>query len=135
MPVRCFNNYGLEHIAKHFSFPPRSRGKPQLTRFWEKGPCSPGANERRRIKIATIVQTISPELEHSKYFEEKMKCGEAIVDSGASGHAISDLQYLRNVVKVSPMYVKLANGLTATVTGTGEALIDTGSSTSLLTKV
>lgn len=133
--MRCYNSNRLGQIAKHCSASPRSRDKQQLERFRQKGPGLKETNKRLRAKFATTVQSILPEFKHSKYLKKKKTRGEVIVDSGAYEYAVSDLKYLQYIVRVSPMHVKLVNGLKMTDPHTGQVLIDTRSITILFTKL
>lgn len=61
--------------------------------------------------------------------------GDAIIDSGASEHVVSDLKYLRNIVRASAMKGVLADGLVTIGKSAGQMLVDTGTGKISLIKV
>lgn len=132
--VRCYICDGLGHIAKHSTATQRSRSKRRLDRPRRKRSDSTGLAEKSQSKVDTAVRTLLPIKNLSNRYDDDRTWGNAIVDSGASEHADSDLKCLKNVVQFSPLLVELSNGNTSTVTRTGQAKIDTGSSKIILTK-
>lgn len=99
-----------------------------MDRPLRKGSGSAGLHEKLQLKMDTAAQTLLPKKSLSYCFGDNRTLGSSIVVNGASKRAVSNFRYLRKVVKVSPINIELAKSITVTVTHTGLARINTGSS-------